>query len=92
VTGGAACDFVFDLSMRRKLRSYTVFFNREDDDFSCIVREPDGREACFEIGPPSPNYAPLDSVLGETTIDGILRVLEIPRDALPGLPAPRTPA
>jgi hypothetical protein len=92
VTGGVACDFVFDLSMRRKLRSYTVYFNRETGRFSCIVSEPDGSDACFAIGYPSANYAPLDSVLGETTLDGILRVLEIPRDALPGLPAPRTPA
>jgi hypothetical protein len=92
VTGGAACDFAIDLSIRRKLRAYAVFFDRQDGDFSCIVREPDGRSACFAIDHPSPNYAPLDSILGETTLDGILRVLEIPRDALPGLPEPRTPA
>jgi hypothetical protein len=92
VTGGAASGIAIDLSMRRKLRAYAVYFNREDGDFSCVVSEPDGSDACFALDHPSPNYPPLDSVLGETTLDGILRVLEIPRECLPGLPPPRTPA
>jgi hypothetical protein len=75
-----------ELSIRRKVRSYAVFFNREDGDFFCTVREPDGRDGCFAIGEPSPNYPQLDSILGETTMDGILRVLEIPRELFPATP------
>ncbi len=71
------------LSIRRKVRSYAVFFNREDGDFFCIVRNPDGSDGCFAIGEPSPNYPQLDSILGETTMDGVLRVLGIPRELFP---------
>ena len=83
VFGDAACDFAVDLSIRRKLRSYAVYFDPRDGDFSCVVNEPDGSDACFAIGEPSPNYPQLDSILGETTMDGILRVLQIPRDLFP---------
>jgi hypothetical protein len=83
VSGGAAGGTAGTLTLRRKLRAFTIFFNPEDRQFDCIVTEPDGQEACFAIGEPSPNYPPLDSILGETTVDGILRVLEIPRELLP---------
>jgi hypothetical protein len=91
VFGAAACDFAIDLSIRRKLRSFAVFFNPEDADFSCVVNEPDGTDGCFAIGKPSPNYPPLDSILGETTMDGILHVLEIPRELFPAAPGSATP-
>ena len=83
VTGHAASGIAIDLTIRRKLRSFAIFFNPEDGDFACVISEPDKQSACFAIGEPGPNYVPLDSIFGETTIDGILRVLEIPRELLP---------
>jgi hypothetical protein len=83
VTGDAACGVADDLTRWRKLRSFTIFFNPEDQDFSCVISEPDGQASCFAIGRPSPNYVQLDSILGETTVGGILRVLGIPRELLP---------
>ena len=49
--------------------------------FSCEVIEPGGSIKRFSPKP-SPNYEPIASILGETTLDGILRVLQIPRDLL----------
>jgi hypothetical protein len=83
VTGDAASGIAIHLTLRRKLRSFAIYFNPEDRDFSCVISEPDGQDACFAIGEPSPNYPRLDSILGETTMDGVLRVLEIPRELLP---------
>ncbi|HWO26428.1 MAG TPA: hypothetical protein VNO30_47195 [Kofleriaceae bacterium] len=82
-SGGAAGSVAFEVALRRKLRVFTIFFNPENRRFFCVVTEPDGQEACFAVGAPSPNYPPLDSIFGETTVDGILRVLEIPRELLP---------
>jgi len=83
VIGDAASSVAFDLTLQRKLRSFAIYFNPEDQDFACVINDPDGQDACFAIGEPSPNYVPLDSIFGETTVDGILRVLEIPRELLP---------
>ncbi|HWO18102.1 MAG TPA: hypothetical protein VNO30_04980, partial [Kofleriaceae bacterium] len=83
VTGHAASGIAVDLTIRRKLRSFAIYFNTEDQGFACVVSEPDGQDARFAIGAPNPNYPPLDSIFGETTVDGILRVLEIPRELLP---------
>ncbi len=83
VTSGVAGNAAYELTIRRKVRSYAVYFNSEDGDFFCIVNEPDGSDACFAIGAPSPNYPQLESILGETTMDGVLRVLGIPRELFP---------
>jgi hypothetical protein len=83
VTGDGASGVAVDLTIRRKLRSFAIYFNPENQRFSCVISEPEGEDACFTIGKPSPNYLQLDSIFGETTIDGILRVLEIPRELLP---------
>jgi hypothetical protein len=83
VFGDAASSVAVGLSVRRKLRSYAVYFNPEDQRFSCAISEPDGRTAWFTTGTPNPSRVSLDSILGETTMDGILRVLEIPRELFP---------
>jgi hypothetical protein len=83
VTGDAACGVADDLTRRRKLRSFTVFFNPKDRDFSCVISEPGKSDAWFTTGEPNPTDVQLDSILGETTVDGILRVLGIPRELLP---------
>jgi hypothetical protein len=64
-------------------RAYVVFYDREDKSFLCSVCHPDqmGTE-CFALGMGTGSSPVLDSILGETTMDGILRVLDIPRDAL----------
>jgi hypothetical protein len=66
--------------------SFTAFYDREDGTFLCAISRPDRMEdVCFAIGTTSAAGMPLvDSVLGETTLDGVLRVLDIPRDALFG--------
>ncbi len=73
------------LSLSRKLnrRCFTVYYDREEQTFSCSVWEPGRmREACFSLGMPDANSEPLDSILGETTMEGVLRVLDIPRHLL----------
>jgi hypothetical protein len=75
-------------------QSYVVFYDQEDKSFLCSVWHPDQMgDECFAIGTTSTTGSPkIDSVLGETTMDGILRVLDIPREALIGDtgPAPTT--
>jgi hypothetical protein len=72
-----------DLSKKLKRRSFTLFYNREDGSFKCVTRSPDHQtEECYAVGRPVLNYTPIDSILGETTLDGILRVLDIPRHML----------
>jgi hypothetical protein len=83
VTGDAASGVAVNLALRRKLRSFAIYFNPEDQRFTCMICEPDGRDAWFTTGEPNPTNVQLDSILGETTIDGILRVLGIPRELLP---------
>jgi hypothetical protein len=64
-------------------RSYVVFYDREDKTFLCSVCHPDQMgDECFPIGMDPGSSPVVDSILGETTMDGILRVLDIPRDAL----------
>jgi hypothetical protein len=71
------------LSKKLKRQSFTLFYDRRDGSFSCVVRSPDQQiEECFSSGKPSVMYTPIDSILGETTLDGILRVLDIPRRML----------
>lgn len=71
------------LSKKFQRRSFTLFYDREEGTFSCVVWRPDEKdEECFSVGEPYVNYKPIDSILGETTLDGILRVLDIPRHML----------
>lgn len=71
-----------DLAEQVGKRAYLLFHNPEDGDFSCFVQEPDNSVASYSPRKPSPNFPPLDNVLGQTTPDGILRVLEIPEELL----------
>jgi hypothetical protein len=70
------------LSESLNRRSFTIFYNRRDKSFSCYIWKPDAKEACFAVGQPTHDYEVADSVLGETTLEGILRVLDIPRELL----------
>jgi hypothetical protein len=73
------------LKLSRKLKrpSFTLFYNREEDTFGCLIWRPDQKdEVCFTVGQSWVNYKHIDSILGETTLDGILRVLDIPRHML----------
>jgi hypothetical protein len=70
------------LSRKLQRRSFTLFYDREDQSFSCIVWRSDQDEECFVVGKECLNYKQIDSILGETTLDGILRVLDIPRHML----------
>jgi hypothetical protein len=83
VTGYAASDAAYKLTIERKVRSFTVFFNPEDQRFSCAITEPDKGNSWFTTGEPNPSRVQIDSVLGETTMDGVLRVLGIPRTLFP---------
>jgi hypothetical protein len=83
VTGYAATAAADKLTNQCKVRSFTVFFDPRDRDFACAVTEPDKGNAWFTTGEPNPGHVQLDSILGETTMDGILRVLGIPRSLFP---------
>jgi hypothetical protein len=63
-------------------RSYSLYHNPEDGWFSCVVQEPGKNRSAFCLGEPDANAVPLDNILGETTLEGILRVLEIPGELL----------
>ena len=63
-------------------RAYLIFYNPEDGHFLCMVQEADHSVSSYSPQKPSPNCPPLDNVLGETTTEGILRVLEIPGELL----------
>lgn len=70
--------------------SYTLIYDQIGGvKFACRVLEPGKRVVRFSPDGPSPDYEPIDSILGETTLDGILRVLDIPRDLLLAKPAKR---
>lgn len=80
------------LSRACQRRSFTVFHDREDMRFWCLIWKSDTKpEECFAIGRSPASYQPVDSVLGETTMDGVLRVLTIPKRLLlsDAVPAPR---
>lgn len=73
-----------ELSRRFKKQTFMLFYNRSDGYFSCVISKPGQEdEECFDPQRRFVNYKPIDSILGETTLDGILRVLDIPRDMLP---------
>ena len=63
-------------------RAYLVFYNPEGGHFSCMVQEVDHSVSSYSPHKPSPKFPPLDNILGETTLEGILRVLEIPGELL----------
>jgi hypothetical protein len=63
-------------------RAYLIFYNPEDGHFLCMVQEADHSVSSYSPQKPSPNCPALDNVLGETTSEGILRVLEIPGEML----------
>src|SRR5262249_31456278 len=69
---------IIPVSVAKKLkrRTYTVYRNPEDGWFCCVVDEPGKGEASYSPLRPDPNLPPLDNILGETTFEGILRVLE----------------
>jgi hypothetical protein len=80
-----------NLAMAVNRRSFTAFYDREDRSFLCAMWTPDRMaNVCFAIGTTHTAGMPLvDSILGETTLDGVLRVLDIPRELLivDGIPA-----
>lgn len=63
-------------------RAYLLFRDPRDGDFSCMVQEPDHSLASYSPQGPNPNVPSLDNILGETTPDGILRILAIPGELL----------
>jgi hypothetical protein len=70
------------LSQSLKRRAYMLLRNREDGWFCCVVSEPGKAAASYSPARPDPNRPQLDNVLGETTLEGIVRVLEIPGELL----------
>jgi hypothetical protein len=72
----------FELARKLECHSSTLFYNLEDGTFSCVTRGPGRLAACFTTGKPIPTYAPIDSILGEVTLDGVMRVLDISRRLL----------
>jgi hypothetical protein len=71
------------LSRKLKRRSFTLFYDRADGTFTCLIWKPDQQiEESFSVGKVDANSKHIDSILGETTLDGILRVLDIPRHML----------
>jgi hypothetical protein len=77
-------DETLKLSRKLKRRSYTLFYDRDDGTFTCMIWSPDQPMLLesFSVGTQDANSKPIDSILGETTLDGILRVLDIPRHML----------
>jgi hypothetical protein len=73
------------LALSRALgcRSFTIFYDG-NKRFWCSVWTSDSRpEECFAIGKSIAScHQAVDTILGETTIDGILRVLDIPPHVL----------
>ncbi len=65
-------------------RGFLVYRDPEAKDgwFCCVVHEPGKEPASYSPVRPDPNSPPLDNILGETTLEGILRVLEIPGELL----------
>lgn len=62
--------------------AYLIFYNPEDGHFSCLVQEADHSMSSYSPHKAIPNFRPLDNLLGETTLEGIVRVLEIPHQLL----------
>ncbi len=79
-----------EIGIQLERTSYTLLYDQIGGaKFSCQVLEPGKRVVKFDPEGSAPDYEPIDSVLGETTLDGILRVLDIPRDLLLAKPAAR---
>jgi hypothetical protein len=80
------------LSRAFQRRSFTLFYDHKGMRFWCLIWNSDASpEECFAIRRSTAGYEPIDRVLGEGTVDGILHALEIPRELLfwDGEPAPR---
>lgn len=75
----------FELARKLGCHSFTLFYNVEDETFFCVARGPGKPDSCFTTGKVLQAYEPIDSILGETTLEGVMRVLSIPRRLL--LPA-----
>lgn len=73
---------ILSLALKAKRRGYIVNVDK-DGAFSCNIVEPGPSMKQFAPIRPNVNVEQVDSVLGETTLDGILRVLKIPRELLP---------
>lgn len=73
---------IMTLAQRAKRRAYIVGVDRNDGSFTCEIVGPGPEAVQFAPTRPSANIPQVDSVLGETTLDGILRVIEIPRALL----------
>jgi len=69
------------LAMKLKRRTYVLFRNPQDGSFSCVLHE-QGKRSAFSLGERDANAIPLDNILGETTLEGILHVLKIPGELL----------
>jgi hypothetical protein len=74
---------IVSLAVKAKRRGYIVDVDRTDGAFSCSIVGPGPVMKEFAPTRPNVNLEQVDSVLGETTLDGILRVLQIPRGLLP---------
>ncbi|HWO21269.1 MAG TPA: hypothetical protein VNO30_21015 [Kofleriaceae bacterium] len=72
----------FELARKLGCYSFTLFYNLEDGTFFCVTRGPGKLDACFTTGKAMPTYQPISSILGETTMEGVMRVLSIPRRLL----------
>lgn len=70
------------LSEALRRRAYIVYRDRRDGSFSCNLYEPGQTAASFSPTRPNPNRPPLDNILGETTLEGIVRALKIPGELL----------
>ena len=70
------------LSKSLARRAYMVLRNPEDGWFCCDLYEPGQKTASYSPVRPNPNSPSLDNILGETTLDGILRALAIPGELL----------
>ena len=59
-----------------------LYWDRNERRFWCNLYEPGQPDASYSPDRPNPNRAPINSVLGATTLDGILCVVAIPRSYL----------
>jgi hypothetical protein len=73
---------IMTLALRAKRRAYIVNVDRTDGSFTCEIVGPGPEAVEFAPTRPSANIRQVDSVLGETTLEAILHVLEIPRTLL----------
>jgi len=77
------------MAQRLRRPAYCVYYDPGDGWFSCVVYGQGEERGAYSPVSPEPEALPLDNILGETTLDGILRVLDIPRELL-GLETSRT--